>query len=144
MKRLATKRVAALALVLVMVLSHCPVVALATTGNQHNNHSNCGVVYCEESHGCSGADSWEELTISNNSAGGTLDGGSYYLSEDITLTGAITIIGPVNLCLNGHTLTCSADWGEAIIVGEDDSLVVCDCSGSDCGAIVGDEFGIIC
>ena len=48
--------------------------------------------------------------------------GNYYLTEDITLNGSITISGTVNLCLNGHVLNASS-----ITVSSGATLNVFDC-----------------
>ena len=60
-------------------------------------------------------------------AGGTLNGGNYYLDSDID--GSITIKGTVNLCLNGHTLQKSgADY--IVTVGSGATLNLYDCGAS--------------
>ncbi len=64
--------------------------------------------------------------------------GNYYLAEDITATGEISIPknGTVTLCLNGHTLDMGSNY---IVVDEGETLNICDCGNG--GKIIGsDEY----
>ena len=67
-----------------------------------------------------------------------LSGGNVYLTGDATPTETITVTGTVNLCLNGHSITSSADY--AIEVSDGAVLNLCDCKGS--GTVSGDDVGI--
>ena len=63
-----------------------------------------------------------------------LGNGIYYLADDVTATGAITVTGEATLCLNGHTLSAPASAaGESFItVSADAKLTIC--GGVDCRA----------
>ena len=53
-------------------------------------------------------------------------GGKYYLNADVTISSAWTVPGGgVTLCLNGYDINLN---GKNISVGENRSLVICDCS----------------
>ena len=52
--------------------------------------------------------------------------GTYYLNTDVEISSVWTVPGDVMLCLNGHNINLN---GKNISVGEDVSLVICDCSG---------------
>ena len=71
--------------------------------------------------------------------GGVLAPGDYYLTEDIDLSAegnatSIQINGIVNLCLNGYTLSSSAEKG-VFRIGAGDVLNVYDCSKTGQGTI---------
>lgn len=53
--------------------------------------------------------------------------GNYYLTDDATNSTSLTISGTVNLCLNGHTLTCTG--GNQALEVKSGSLTICDCIG---------------
>lgn len=67
--------------------------------------------------------------------GGTLAAGNYYLDSDIELSGAITISGTTNLCLNGHTLTGTGN-ASVIIIPNNVTLNLYDCKDNE-GKITG-------
>ena len=61
--------------------------------------------------------------------------GSYYLTQDIELTSEfrIEVEGAVNLCLNGHSITATADnSNDVVIFIESGTLNLCDCQGGGC------------
>lgn len=58
--------------------------------------------------------------------GGKLTGGNYYLAADVELTTALTVSGPVTLCLNGYVLT-GAGSGAVIKVESGGDFTLCDC-----------------
>ena len=58
--------------------------------------------------------------------GGKLTGGNYYLAADVELTTALTVSGPVTLCLNGYVLT-GAGSSAVIMVGNGGDFMLCDC-----------------
>ena len=66
--------------------------------------------------------SCEDITWTEWDGTGTFPGGNVYLTDDITLTEALTISGAVNLCLNGHKV--SAEGGYFDVSG---TLNLCSC-----------------
>lgn len=73
--------------------------------------------------------------LSSSNVTSALNFGNYYLTEDITITAPITIIGSVNLCLNGHSITMnSADnttnSHSVFKVNTNATLNICDCEPS--------------
>lgn len=56
----------------------------------------------------------------------TLPAGNYYLAEDITLEGSISISGDVNICLDGHTISTNK-YCYGVFYFADYKLTVCDC-----------------
>lgn len=56
----------------------------------------------------------------------TLPAGNYYLAEDITLEGSISISGNVNICLDGHTISTNK-YCHGVFYFTDYKLTVCDC-----------------
>ena len=110
MKTNARKYISLL-LALCMVMSLLPATALAADGNCTGDHNG-----------------WTPLT----SLGGTLTGGSYYLTGNLNASsGQISVTGTVNLCLNGYTLYLSGSYFRV----ESGSFTLCDCDGS--GKITG-------
>ena len=81
--------------------------------------------------GHSTADGWTALPTS-----GTLNGGSYYLSDDVEATGNIIIRDEVTLCLNGHVLNLK---GNCIDVYSGATLTLCDCNSATHKFKVGDD-----
>lgn len=66
--------------------------------------------------------SCEDITWTEWDGTVTFPGGNVYLTDDITLTEALTISGTVNLCLNGHKV--SAEGGYFDVSG---TLNLCSC-----------------
>ncbi len=64
---------------------------------------------------------------------GAVDSGNYYLTQDVTATGTITVCGTVNLCLNGYTL----DLGNASLLSVSDGAIfnIYDCSADGTGTV---------
>lgn len=58
--------------------------------------------------------------------GGKLTGGNYYLAADVELTTALTVSGPVTLCLNGYVLTGTGSRA-VIMVESGGDFTLCDC-----------------
>lgn len=68
---------------------------------------------------------------------GTLTTGSWYLADDVTANGDISVCGTVTLCLNGNVLNLN---GHGIRVGSGASLTLCDCgSGAEHRFAVGQD-----
>ena len=53
--------------------------------------------------------------------------GNYYLTEDVTLTDAMTTTGALNLCLNGHTVKQTTSGKRLIVIAIGHKLSVTDC-----------------
>ena len=96
-----------------------------------NSHPICGA---ECSHGDASHEGapWQKWSTSG---GGTLDSGSYYLTDDMTLSKPIAITGNVNFCLNGNTIKRSDGSSSPFQVTEGGSLTICDCK--DTGRLTG-------
>ena len=101
--------------------------ALKLARRPSHYHCVCGEASCGE-HGAPVG--FTELTA----LGGTLQGGSYYLSGAVTATSNITISGTVNLCLNGQELNLNEN---RITINSGGSLTLCDCSAQGDGKITG-------
>ena len=52
--------------------------------------------------------------------------GNYYLLDNITFTGTIKISGNVNLCLNGKSITNSAQDASTFVIPKNGNLTLCD------------------
>jgi len=61
--------------------------------------------------------------------------GSYYLTEDVTITGPITVSATLNLCLNGHSITSNTR-----VFSIKSTLNICDCADTQ-GVITGNTTG---
>ena len=95
----------------------CAALALAVLlpGGAHTAHA------AENGHTEHGTD-WTALFAE----GGKLTGGNYYLAADVELTTALTVSGPVTLCLNGYVLT-GAGSSAVIMVKSGGDFTLCDC-----------------
>ena len=86
----------------------------------HQNHPVCGDSACTDtSHAADNWTAWDGT--------GTFPGGNVYLTDDVTLTSALTISGTVNLCLNGHTIRAAGGY---FVVGGTLNLCSCAAGGS--------------
>lgn len=100
-----------------------------------HEHPVCGAT-------CDDGSAHEDVTWTawTPTTGATLTEGNYYLTGDIDANGdasQIKITGTVNLCLNGHTFTGSANFG-VFRIGENGVLNICDCSEDESGLITED------
>lgn len=66
---------------------------------------------------------WEPITSASELAA-MVNGKSYYLGEDITVSSSISISGTVNLCLNGHTISAAGGYFDVAGTG---TLNLCSC-----------------
>lgn len=99
-----------------------------------HSHAVCGAS-CSHNPAHSNSAEWQAWTPTDS--GDTLTGGSYYLTDNVSLSGdgsQIKITGEVNLCLNGHTITGSANYG-IFRIGANGVLNICDCSANQAGII---------
>ncbi len=62
-------------------------------------------------------------------AGGTLNGGTYYLTGDLTINSSITVNGTVNICLNGNMLRQTR--GSVFIMNAGTTLNLYDCGNNE-------------
>ena len=58
-----------------------------------------------------------------------LEAGNYYIENNITLSKTINVSGPVNLCLNGKTISYSGSSSNKHAFSVKGSFTVCDCKG---------------
>lgn len=79
----------------------------------------------------------EKITNSTGHYVYTLPAGNYYLAQDITLEGSISISGDVNICLNGHEI--STNQYNRVFEITNYKLAVCDCSTRHSGKIRGNH-----
>ena len=92
-------------------------------------HAECGEADCREHTGSIAhtGDNCLNLVKNITTDGATLKGGSYYLSDDLTVEDErelyIANNSTVNICLNGHELKAY------IVPGENAVLNICDCKG---------------
>ena len=96
------KRFLLLAAVLIICVA---ALAMPASAAEHADHS----------------DGWQALTADTT----TLNGGSYYLADNVEASGVITISGNVTLCLNGNVLNLK---GNCIDVYSGATLTLCDCN----------------
>lgn len=71
----------------------------------------------------------------------TLPAGNYYLAQDITLEGSISISGDVNICLNGREI--STNQYNRVFEITNYKLAVCDCSTNHSGKIRGNQQSLV-
>ncbi|MCX4287068.1 MAG: hypothetical protein OSJ68_07275, partial [Clostridia bacterium] len=62
-------------------------------------------------------------------AGGTFNGGTYYLTGDLTINSSITVNGTVNICLNGNMLRQTR--GSVFIMNAGTTLNLYDCGNNE-------------
>ena len=132
--------------------------SIAFTNGDPHEHPICGKADCTEH----GNELWNPLTYDvdtkqlkygattakreqiTNSTGHyvyTLPAGNYYLAQDITLEGSISISGDVNICLNGHEI--STNQYNRVFEIKNYKLAVCDCSTSHSGKIRGNQQSLV-
>ena len=71
----------------------------------------------------------------------TLPAGNYYLAQNITLEGSISISGDVNICLNGYEI--STNQYNRVFEIKNYKLAVCDCSTNHSGKIRGNQQSLV-
>ena len=67
--------------------------------------------------------------LTNGNIEYTLPTGNYYLLDNITFAGTIIISGNVNFCLNGKSITNSAQSASTFVIRTNGNLTVCDHEG---------------
>ena len=85
--------------------------------------------------GTAGDQTWEPWDGSAK----MVDGHAYYLTDDVVLSGKISITGDVHLCLNGFTIDGSDAGDHMFHVYSTGSLTICDCSKEETGTITSDN-----
>ena len=97
-----------------------------TSDPSSHSHPICGVADC----GHDGHQSIVYTALAADVSGQTLTSGNYSLTDNITdVNTSIQITGTVNLCLNGHEISGSAEDG-IFRIGGNGVLNVCDCAGN--------------
>lgn len=102
------KRKCILCLLLVLCLTLLPVAISAEDSNCSGSHAG-----------------WTPLL----STSATLSSGHYYLENNLTTSGDITVTGDVTLCLNGKKITIRNE-SDCINVTGNGNLTLCDCAGT--------------
>ena len=70
----------------------------------------------------------------------TLPAGNYYLAQDITLEGSISISGNVNICLDGHTISTNK-YCRGVFYFANYKLTVCDCKNTGKISVINTKDG---
>lgn len=70
----------------------------------------------------------------------TLPAGNYYLAEDITLEGSISISGDVNICLDGYTISTNK-YCHGVFYFTNYKLTVCDCKNTGKISVINTQEG---
>lgn len=124
----------------------CMVVTASASEVQEHSHPVCGKTHIDigDHTGTCGDVTWTAWDGNDMDAGTgdiQLTTGHYYLSDNVTPTSTIHIVGQVCLCLNGCTLSYSGDVssdsdsiGGMILLDDRAVLNICDCKGG--GSIV--------
>ena len=71
---------------------------------------------------------WDGTDKDGATNGFQLTEGNWYLTDDVKVTSEVNIVGTVNLCLNGYSITRRGN--RTITVSKDATLNLCDCNGS--------------
>lgn len=127
----------------------CMVVTASASEVQEHSHSVCGethTVIGDHTGACEAVTwtAWDGNDMDTGTKDIQLTTGHYYLSNDVTPTSTIHIVGQVYLCLNGCTLSYSGyvssdsdSIGGMILLDDEAVLNICDCKGG--GSIVYDH-----
>ena len=113
-------------------------------------HGICGVSGCTDANHPAGHDTeitdWQPISDEAGLAA-MVDGGHYYLTDNINITNVITIKDntEVTLCLNGKTITQTGNGKNIFKIGTVDNgsaeltaiLNICDCSADNAGTLTG-------
>ena len=126
------KRILSIVLSIVMLVGLLPTTALAMPSH---SHCVCGGSVTVGGHTHENITSWvawDGKDRDSETPGDQLTAGSYYLNDNVDVD--VTIVGEVNLCLNGRTITTTNGYG-AFHVKSGATLNICDCSTSLPGKI---------
>lgn len=127
----------------------CMVVTASASEVQEHSHPVCGethTVIGDHTGACEAVTwtAWDGNDMDTGTKDIQLTTGHYYLSNDVTPTSTIHIVGQVYLCLNGCTLSYSGyvssdsdSIGGMILLDDEAVLNICDCKGG--GSIVYDH-----
>lgn len=136
-------------LLLTLTLCLCALLCMVVTASadgEHTAHPVCGATHTDigDHTGTCGDVTWTAWDGNDMDAGTgdiQLTTGHYYLSDNVTPTSTIHIVGQVCLCLNGCTLSYSGlvssdsdSIGGMILLDDRAVLNICDCKGG--GSIV--------
>lgn len=113
--------------VLVMVIGMLPMSVSAQPAA--HTHPVCGNSACPSHSDTAEWTAWDGSDIST--------AGNYYLTDNITVSGDITVSADANICLNGKTITLNAvSFG--LVSADDADITICDCGPA--GAITGGQY----
>lgn len=127
----------------------CMVVTASASEVQEHSHPICGATHTnigDHTGPCGDVTwtAWDGNDMDAETRDIQLTTGHYYLSNNVTPTSTIHIVGQVCLCLNGCTLSYSGDVssdsdsiGGMILLDDEAVLNICDCKGG--GSIVYDH-----
>ncbi len=132
--------------------------SIAFTNGTLHEHKICGKTDCNEGHSNA---LWIPLTYNADTATlkygtteasretttkptehyiYTLPAGNYYLAQDITLEGSISISGNVNICLDGHTISTNK-YCRGVFYFANYKLTVCDCKNTGKISVINTKDG---
>ncbi len=119
------KRLFCLFLALAMMAALLPTTVAAEEGHSHDLSVECGdddpITFVE----------WDGSDMDDETDGIQLTEGSYYLADDVTVNDMITVVGQVDLCLNGKILRLqkpyTEDYIRVIMIESDGELNLCEC-----------------
>ena len=89
------------------------------SATEPHRHPVCGATCGDENHG-------NQTWIGVSNLTDIASGGYYYLTDNVKLNGTWTCTNDVALCLNGKTITCTAE-ADAIKVTKGTTLIITDC-----------------
>ena len=141
-KKLRTlpKKVMAVCIAAALIVAMVPVYVFAA--GIHTNHCVCGgnAVEKGEHTSCNDTQTWTAWDANESSNYQTTlpTSGTYYLTDNVTLSSQHTVNGKLTICLNGNTisLTDTATTGSVIVVSSGSTFELTDCS-STAGQITG-------
>ena len=100
------------------------------SATEPHRHPVCGATCGDENHG-------NQTWIGVSNLTDIKSGGYYYLTDNVKLNGTWTCTNDVALCLNGKTITCTAE-ADAIKVTKGTTLIITDCQ-KDAGKITHEQ-----
>ena len=138
-KKLRTlpKKVMALCVAAAIVVAMVPVAVFAV--GTHTNHCICGKTHkVVGDHTAEQSVEWTawDASASSNYQTTLPTSGTYYLTDNVTLSSQHTVNGKLTICLNGNTISFTATTGSVIQVPSGSTFELTDCSAT-AGQITG-------